>query len=105
MLIEVCCLVFILALVGGVGLASGLVFRHLAQTPPPWVSVALGSRRSPAVGWVGLPLFWFWLLLMTLTWLYLGRFQGTLIRAPHLELIPGAKGARLLPGYLPGLYG
>jgi hypothetical protein len=69
--IGVCCLVIILALVGGVGLASGLVLRHLVQTLPLWVGVALGFRRSRAVGWVGLPLFLFWVLLMTLIWLYL----------------------------------
>ena len=69
--IGVCCLVIILALVGGVGLASGLVLRHLVQTLPLWVGVALGFRRARAVGWVGLPLFLFWLLLMTLIWLYL----------------------------------
>jgi hypothetical protein len=70
-LIGVCCLVIILALVGGVGLASGLVLRHLVQTLPLWVGVALGLRRSRAAGWVGLPLFLFWLLLMALIWLYL----------------------------------
>src|SRR5258708_12694235 len=82
--IGVCCLVIILALGGGVGLASGLVLRHLVQTLPLWVGVALGFRRSRAVGWVGLPLFLFWLLLMTLIWLYLlgvssilsGHFSG-----------------------------
>jgi hypothetical protein len=70
-LIAVCCLVIILALVGGVGLASGLVLRHLVQTLPLWVGVALGWRRSRATGWIGLPLFSFWLLLMAFIWLYL----------------------------------
>jgi hypothetical protein len=77
-LIGVCCLVIILALVGGVGLASGLVLRHLVQTLPLWVGVALGFRRSRAAGWVGLPLFLFWLLLMALIWLYLLGVSGIL---------------------------
>ncbi len=68
---AVCCLAIILALVGGVGVASGLVLRHLVQTLPLWGGVALGLRRSRATGWVGLPLFLFWLLLMGLIWLYL----------------------------------
>jgi hypothetical protein len=69
--IAICCLAIILALVGGVGLASRLVVRHLVQTIPLWAGVALGFRRSRAAGWVGLPLFLFWLLLMALIWAYL----------------------------------
>lgn len=69
--IAACCLVIILALVVGVGLASGLVLRHLVQTMPLWAGVALGFRRSRTTGWVGLPLFLFWLLLMALIWTYL----------------------------------
>jgi hypothetical protein len=34
--IAVCCLMIILALVGGVGLTSGLVLHHLVQTLPLW---------------------------------------------------------------------
>ena len=71
MAIAVCCLVIILALVLGVGLPSGLVLRHLVQTIPLWAGVALGFRRSNTTGWIGLPLFLFWLLLMALIWAYL----------------------------------
>jgi hypothetical protein len=67
--IAVCCLAIILAQVGGVGFASGLVLHHLAQTLPLWVGVVHGFRRSRATGWVGLPLFLFWLVLMALIWL------------------------------------
>ncbi len=66
-----CCLAIILALVLGVGLASNLVVRHLIQTAPLWVAVVLGFRRSRLTSWVGLPLFVFWLLLMSLIWSYL----------------------------------
>jgi hypothetical protein len=66
-----CCLVIMLALVAGVGLASNLVVRHLVQTAPLWAAVILGFRRSRATAWVGLPLFVFWLLLMSLIWSYL----------------------------------
>ena len=69
--IAVCCLMIILALVGGVGLTSGLVLHHLVQTLPLWVGVVLGFRRSPATGWIGLPVFLFWLVMMVLIWMYL----------------------------------
>jgi hypothetical protein len=69
--IAICCLVIILALVLGVGLASNLVLRHIVQTVPLWIGVALGFRRSRATSWVGLPLFLFWLTLMALIWSYL----------------------------------
>jgi len=70
-IIAVSCLGIILALVLGVGLASHLVLRHLVQTAPLWMCVALGFRRSRAAYWVGLPLFLFWLILMALIWAYL----------------------------------
>ena len=69
--IGVCSLAVILALVVGVGLASGLVIRHVVQTVPMWLGVVIGFRGSPAVKWLGLPLFIFWLLLMALIWLFL----------------------------------
>ncbi len=69
--IAVCCLVIILALVGGVGVPDRLVLRHLVQTLPLWAGVAFGFRCSRATGWIALPLFLFWLVLMSLIWLYL----------------------------------
>lgn len=69
--IAVCSLAVILALVVGVGLSSGLVLRHLVQTLPLWAGVILGFRRSRATGWIGLPLFLFWLVLMVVIWLFL----------------------------------
>ena len=79
-----CCLAIILALVLGVGLASNLVVRHLVQTAPLWAGVVFGFRRARATSWVVLPLFLFWLLLMSLIWSYLlgishllsGRFSS-----------------------------
>lgn len=56
---------------GRVGLVSGLVLHHFVQTLPLWVGVVLGFRRSLATGWVGLPLFLFWLVLMGFIWLQL----------------------------------
>jgi hypothetical protein len=52
-----------------VGFVSGLVLHHLAQTLPLWVGVVQGFRHSRATGWVGLPLFLFWLVLIALIWL------------------------------------
>lgn len=64
-------LVIILALVVGVGLASGLVLRHLVQTAPLWIAATLAVRRARAAGWFALPCFIFWLVLMGIIWLYL----------------------------------
>ncbi|HKV47929.1 MAG TPA: hypothetical protein VJN69_07535 [Candidatus Acidoferrales bacterium] len=69
--IAFCCLAIILALVVGVGIPDKLVLRHIVQTLPLWPVIVLGFRRSNTVGWASLPLFLFWLLLMTLIWLYL----------------------------------
>lgn len=66
-----CCLAIILALVVGVGVPDHLVLRHVVQTLPLWAAVVLGFRRSGAAGWVGLPFFLFWLVLMTFIWLFL----------------------------------
>lgn len=51
---AVCCFVIILALVAGVGLASGLVVRHLVQTGPLWAGVFLGFQRSKVTGWLAM---------------------------------------------------
>jgi hypothetical protein len=71
LLIATCCVVIILALVLGVGLASNLVVRHLVQTAPLWIGFGLGLRRSKATSSVALPCFLFWLVLMALIWSYL----------------------------------
>jgi hypothetical protein len=76
--IGVCSLAVILALVAGVGLASGLVIRHVVQTAPMWLGVLIGFRGSPAVKWLALPMFLFWLLLMALIWLFLLGLPSTL---------------------------
>lgn len=73
--IALCCLAIIVALVGGVGLATGLVIRHVVQTAPLWIGLALGVRGSRAVGWFTAPIFAFWLMLMTLIWLYLAGWS------------------------------
>jgi len=84
-LVVACCsLAIIAALVLGVGVGSHLVLRHIVQTLPLWVAITFGLRRSRVAGWVGLPLFLSWLLLMALIWLYLlgvsnmmsGHFTG-----------------------------
>jgi hypothetical protein len=68
---AIACLVIIAALVLGVGLASNLVVRHLVQTVPLWAGGILGFRRSRVTGWIALPCFLFWLLLMGIIWSYL----------------------------------
>jgi hypothetical protein len=69
--IGLCSLVVILALVVGVGLAAGLVLRHIVQTLPLWFGVSFGFRHSNATAWTALPLFLFWFVLMAFIWLYL----------------------------------
>ena len=69
--IGLCSLAVILALVAGVGGATGLVWRHVIQTLPFWFGIVLGFRRSPVTGWIALPCFIFWLVIMNLIWLYL----------------------------------
>ena len=71
LVVAVCSLAIIAALVLGVGIGSHLVLRHVVQTLPLWVAVTLGLKRSLAAGWAGLPVFLFWLVLMTVIWLYL----------------------------------
>jgi hypothetical protein len=73
--IALCCLAIIAALVGGVGLATGLVIRHVVQTAPLWIGLALGLRGSRAVGWFTAPIFVFWMVVMTLIWLYLAGWS------------------------------
>lgn len=69
--VTVCSLAIIAAMVLGVGIGSHLVLRHVVQTLPLWVAVAFGLRRSRATGWVALPSFLGWFILMALIWLYL----------------------------------
>jgi hypothetical protein len=69
--IALCSLAIILALVAGVGGATGLVGRHVIQTLPFWFAIFLGFRRSALTGWIALPCFVFWLVIMILIWLYL----------------------------------
>jgi hypothetical protein len=73
--IALCCLAIIVALVGGVGLATGLVIRHVVQTAPLWIGLALGIGGSRAVGCFTAPIFAFWMVLMMLIWLYLAGWS------------------------------
>jgi hypothetical protein len=86
--IALCCLAIIVALVGGVGLATDLVIRHAVQTAPLGIGLALGIRGSRAVGWFTAPIFAVWMVLMTLIWLYLAGWS-TLISG-HFSLFETA---------------
>jgi len=65
-----CCVAVIAALLV-VGAVSHGVIRHIVQTSPLWIGVALGYRRSPLTKWVALPCLVFWLLVMTAIWIFL----------------------------------
>ena len=68
--IAVCCGVIIAALYV-VGWVSKTELRHFVQTLPLWLGVGLGLLRVRTVRWLAMPMFLFWLILMTLIWLYL----------------------------------
>src|SRR5690348_5030142 len=70
-----CCLTMMTDLL--VGLVSHGILRHIVQTSPYWLAIALGLRGSPCSKWAGLPCFAHWLLLMINIWL-------TLLGFPHL---------------------
>jgi len=54
-----------------VGVVSGTVLRHVVQILPVPLALALVSRR-PAIGaYAALPIFVFWLLIVSLIWLFL----------------------------------
>jgi hypothetical protein len=92
--VAVCGLAVIAALLV-VGAVSHGVIRHIVQTAPLWIAIAMGFRGSRWTKWAALPCFLFWLLLMTLIWLFLlgwvhilsGTFSPTEIA---MTLIVGA---------------
>jgi hypothetical protein len=68
-------LALILAL-WAVGLVTGTPIRHLTQSAPIAIAVALGARRLPIVKWAALAFFLFWLSLQIMVWLYLLGWAG-----------------------------
>src|SRR5690348_1889675 len=70
--VATCCLAVLVALyvVGAVSVPPGSL-RHEIQTLPLWLPVVLGFQQRPIAKWMALPLFVFWLAIMTLIWLYL----------------------------------
>jgi hypothetical protein len=71
MAVAFCSLAIIVSLVLGVGLVSHGVLRHIVQTLPLWVGVVFGFRGSRSAGWLALPSFIFWFVLMVFIWLFL----------------------------------
>lgn len=69
--ILVGCCVGVIAALLVVGIVSHGVIRHIVQTSPLWIAIALGMRRSLWSKWAALPCFAFWLLLMVAIWLFL----------------------------------
>ncbi len=65
-----CCFAILVALFV-VGAVSHGVLRHLVQTLPLWVPIVLGFRKNELAKWIALPCLIFWLVVMTLIWLYL----------------------------------
>jgi hypothetical protein len=65
-----CCLATIAALLV-VGSVSSGVIRHIVQTAPLWIVIALAARQSGWSKWAAVPCFMFWLLIMVAIWLFL----------------------------------
>jgi hypothetical protein len=78
-----------------VGSVSHGVLRHIVQTAPLWAGIVLGFRLEQSSKWVTVPLFLFWLTVMSFIWLFLlgwaqivhGTFSPTEIA---MTLIVGA---------------
>jgi hypothetical protein len=68
--IALCVLVQMAALIV-VGLVSDGLARHVLQTSPSWIVAALALHESSRAKWAALPVFVFWLAIMSLIWLYL----------------------------------
>ncbi len=54
-----------------VGVESGTLVRHVIQIVPIVLALAAVTRRQPLGPFAALPIFAFWLLVMTLIWLYI----------------------------------
>jgi len=68
--IAVCALLMVLAL-WTIGVVASELIRHIVQTLPLLLVVALGFGKSPWTKWAALPCFIFWDLIAILIWLYL----------------------------------
>jgi len=66
----------IVAALLAVGVVSRGVLRHVVQTAPLWIPVALGARRSTLTRWAALPPLVFWLVLMIVLWMHLLGLVG-----------------------------
>ena len=69
-LFVVCGLVVLGSLIV-VGIVSDGIARHILQTLPVWLVIALGLRGSSLTKWAALPVFLFWLVIIVLIWLFL----------------------------------
>jgi hypothetical protein len=69
-LIAGLCLALIAAL-WIVGIEASQPVRHLVQTSPIWIAVALTLRGDSSGKWVALAFFVFWALVMGSIWLFL----------------------------------
>ena len=65
-----CALTVLLALYV-VGAVSNGVLRHVVQTLPLWIPIALGLGQREIAKYAALPCFLVWLALMTFIWLFL----------------------------------
>lgn len=65
------CSLGIIAALYVVGFVSYGIIRHMVQTAPQWVVLALAARGSRWTKWVATPCAVVWLFLMGLIWLFL----------------------------------
>lgn len=68
-----------------VGVVSGTVLRHVVQSVPILIGLAVLARRPDWGAYTAIPIFAFWALIVTLIWLFLlglspiasGRYTAT----------------------------
>jgi len=65
------CSIGIIAALYVVGYDSQGIIRHIVQTAPQWVVLALAARGSRWTKWAALPCATIWVFLMALIWLFL----------------------------------
>jgi len=65
------CLVALIASLLAIGLASSLILRHILQALPAAFILAVVMKRWRGATYAALAVFLFWLLIMTLIWLFL----------------------------------
>jgi hypothetical protein len=66
-----CALAGVIVALLAVGVVSHLIVRHIIQVTPAAIAAIFVARAGRAARYAALPIFIFWLLIMTAIWLFL----------------------------------